>query len=106
VQNFPHESAIIESRIGYPGGIAMKMKLFRYGYLIRHAIDLGRIFPIIIKQRGVSKIIMGISSRSIEIQNSLWIEILESVHKVCSVLSGWVAGRIFELTMNLSGSIY
>ena len=34
----------------------MKMKLFRYGYLIRMAFDHGRFIPIIMKQRGVSRI--------------------------------------------------
>ena len=40
----------------------MKMKLFKYGYLIRHAFDLGRIFPILVKQSGVSRLLTTISS--------------------------------------------
>ena len=50
----------------------MKMKLFRYGYLIRMAFDHGRFIPIIIKQRGVSKLLAGISSQIIEIPFSIW----------------------------------
>ena len=44
----------------------MKMKLFKYGYLIRHAFDLGRIFPIIIKQRGVSQLVPSITSEIVD----------------------------------------
>jgi len=50
----------------------MKMKLFRYGYLIRIAFDHGRFLPIIIKQRGVSKLLAGISSQNIEMPGSVW----------------------------------
>ena len=50
----------------------MKMKLLRYGYLIRYGFDLGRIFPIIIKQRGVSNFIAGISSHIFEAPFSIW----------------------------------
>ena len=44
----------------------MKMKLFRYGYLIRYGFDLGRIFPIIIKQRGVSQLVCSITSEIVD----------------------------------------
>ena len=40
----------------------MKMKLFKYGYLIRHAFDLGRIFPLLEKQSGVSRLLTAFSS--------------------------------------------
>lgn len=54
----------------------MKLKLFRYGYLIRHAFDLGRIFPIIIKQRGIAKLMTGISSHFVEALSSIWSNII------------------------------
>ena len=68
----------------------MKMKLFKYGYLIRHAFDLGRIFPILIKQRGVSRFIVGISSEIIDAPTILLTNINSLNNKVAILWTGLI----------------
>ena len=63
----------------------MKVKLFKYGYLIRYAFDHGRIFPIIIKQRGISKLIAGISSQIIEAPTIIWVYITNLDHQLSNL---------------------
>ena len=75
----------------------MKMKLFNYGYLIRYGFDLGRIFPIIIKQRGVSKFVAGIGSQIIETPHSIWIFVLNIDLQMRTLLSGLIPGRIIDV---------
>ena len=70
----------------------MKMKLFKYGYLIRHAFDLGRIFPILIKQRGVSNFIAGVSSQIIDAPTILLTNINSINNKVAMLWSGLIIG--------------
>ena len=83
----------------------MKIKLFNYGYLIRHAFDLGRIFPIIIKQRGVSKIVAGIGSHIIEAPHSIWIYVLTIDLQMRTTMSGLIPGRINEVWMTYLSSM-
>lgn len=66
----------------------MKMKLFRYGYLIRYAFDLGRIFPIIIKQREVSKIFAGISAEIIDAPTFVWMTLIKLSNNFSVLWSG------------------
>jgi len=70
----------------------MKMKFVKYGYLIRHAFDLGRIFPIIIKQRGVSRFIVAISSEIIDAPTILLTNINSINNKVAMLWSGLIIG--------------
>ena len=78
----------------------MKMKLFRYGYLIRIAFDHGRLFPIIIKQRGVSVFIAGISSHIIEAPTNFWSFLVYLDLQLKSIFYGIVPGWISEMWLN------
>lgn len=68
----------------------MRMKLFRYGYLIRHAFDLGRIFPIIFKQRGVIRIYAGITSQIIDAPILFWNYLLNLDNQIQGSLLIWL----------------
>jgi len=71
-----------------------KINWFKYGRLMRYAFDLARIFPIIIKQRGTSKLISGISSHIIEASQAYWLllsNIDQQVNKLLFILSlAWI----------------
>jgi hypothetical protein len=73
----------------------MRMNLFKYGYLIRYAFDMGRIFPIIIKQRGLSKLIAGIGSHIIEAPNTFWLFLLnldlQLKSNLFAILPRWIS---------------
>jgi hypothetical protein len=64
----------------------MKMKLFRYGYLLRITFDHGKIFSIMSQQRGFAKLIAGIIFHVTEFLNILWIGISEMLFKVTNIL--------------------
>jgi len=64
----------------------MKMKLFRYGYLIRITFDHGKIFSIISQQGSFAKMIAWISFRITEFLNFLWIGISEMIFKWTNIL--------------------
>jgi len=64
----------------------MKMKLFRYGYLLRITFDHGKIFSIISQQGGFAKMIACIIFRITEFLNILWIGISEILFKVTNIL--------------------
>ncbi len=70
----------------------MKMKLFRYGYLIRIAFDHGRFFPIIIKQRGVSKVITAISSEIVDSPTIIWMHLNSIYNQIVILWSGQILG--------------
>jgi hypothetical protein len=74
------------------GGFKMKMKLFRYGYLIRIAFDHGRFIPIIMKQRGVSRIITVISSEIVDTPSILWTHLLHLNQKIAFIGPGQIMG--------------
>ena len=79
----------------------MKMKLFRYGYLIRHAFDLGRIFPIIIKQREVSKFLAGISSHIVDATRYIWVYLL----KIDQLFGSFVNGLLQATGIQLESGV-
>lgn len=66
----------------------MKMKLFKYGYLIRYAFDLGRVFPILIKHRSVSGIISAINFELVELPTTIWMQLATIQHKLFFFWSG------------------
>jgi len=66
----------------------MKMKLFKYGYLIRYAFDLGRVFPILTKHRSVSKIISAINFELVELPTIIWMQVTTIQHKLVFFWSG------------------
>ena len=76
----------------------MKMKLFRYGYLIRHTFDLGRIFPLLIKQRGISQLIAGIGSQITSAPTTIWTFIHNLDQYILRFSSGLIPGRVSELS--------
>jgi hypothetical protein len=80
----------------------MKMKLFRYGYLIRIAFDHGRIFPIIVKQRGVSNFIAGISSHIIEAPTTIWGNLLNFDQQARILIHALFAGWGNQLYLGIS----
>lgn len=66
----------------------MKMKLFKYGYLIRYAFDLGRVFPILIKHRSVTKIVSAINFELVELPTIIWMQVATLQHKLLFLWSG------------------
>lgn len=66
----------------------MKMKLFKYGYLIRYAFDLGRVFPILIKHRSVTKIASAINFELVELPTIIWMQVATLQHKLLFLWSG------------------
>jgi len=64
----------------------MKMKLFRYGYLLRITFDHGKIFSIISQQGGFAKMIAWIIFRITEFLNIFWNGISEILFKVTNIL--------------------
>jgi len=66
----------------------MKMKLFKYGYLIRYAFDLGRVFPILIKHRSISKIISAINFELVELPTTIWMQFATLQHNLLLFWSG------------------
>ena len=66
----------------------MKMKLFNYGYLIRYGFDLGRIFPIVIKQREVARIIAGISAEINDAPTFVWMILIRLSNNFSVLWSG------------------
>ena len=64
----------------------MKMKLFRYGYLIRITFDHGKIFSLISQQRGFAKMIAWLVFHITEFLTFLWIGISEMLFKVTKIL--------------------
>lgn len=77
----------------------MKIYLHKYGQYIRYAFDLSRFFPIIIKQRGVSKLIAGIGSHIIEAPHTIWTFIINLNHQMANLFSGVIPGWISEMSL-------
>ncbi len=80
----------------------MKMKLFRYGYLIRYAFDLGRIFPLISKQRGVSNYIAGIASLIIDAPTHIWVYFNYLDQRVWIFINGLLLGLVNRINLGVS----
>ena len=74
-----------------------KINWFKYGQIMRYGIDLARIFPILIKQRGTSKLISGISSHIIEAPNTFWLILLNLDLQLMSIFSGLIPRWLYEL---------
>lgn len=70
----------------------MKMKLFRYGYLIRMAFDHGRFIPIIMKQRGVSRIFNVLSAEIVDAPSIIWTHLLQLNQKIMVIWPGQLMG--------------
>jgi hypothetical protein len=82
-----------------------KINWFGIKQIMGYGIDLARIFPIISKKRGISKLIAGISSQIIEAPHSFWAHILDLDLHLRSILFGLVPAWVYELSWNNLGSI-
>ena len=82
-----------------------KINWFAIKQIMGYGIDLARIFPIIIKKRGISKLIAGIFSQIIEAPQFFWAHLLDLDLQLRSILFGLVPGWVYELSLNNLGSI-
>ena len=81
-----------------------KINWFKFGPIMRYGFDLARIFPIIIKQRGISKLIAGITSNIIEAPNTFWLILLNLDLQLMSIFSGLIPRWLYELSLNIISS--
>jgi len=77
-----------------------KINWFKYGQIIRYGFDLARIFPIINKQRGISKFVAGSTSQIVDAPNTLWVFLINFDLQLRGVLSGLLHGWLSELSFN------
>ena len=84
----------------------MKMKLFKYGYLIRHAFDLGRIFPLLEKQSGVSRLLAAYSSLINEAPITLRSVFSEIILKTNNIFAEQIPLWFNEISFKFVGSIF
>ena len=68
---------------------------FKYRQYLGYAIDLGRIFPLINKQRGISRLIAEISTQIIEAPYTLWVFLINldkfMQRAIPSLIPGWIS---------------
>ena len=81
------------------------MKLFKYGYLIRHAFDLGRIFPLLEKQSGVSRLLNAFSSLINEAPNTLRFVFSDIILKTNNIFAEQIPLWFNEIGFKFVGSI-
>lgn len=82
------------------------MKLFKYGYLIRHAFDLGRIFPLLEKQSGVSRLLTALSSLINEAPNALRFVFSDIILKTNNIIAEQIPLWFNEIGFKFVGSIF
>jgi hypothetical protein len=83
-----------------------KTNWIRYWEIMRYyGFDLARILPIIIKQRGTSKLISGISSHIIEAPNTFWVFFLNLDYQLSKLITSLVPGWVVELSMQKISSL-
>jgi hypothetical protein len=82
-----------------------KINWFAIKQIMGYGIDLARIFPIINKKRGISKLIAGISSQIIETPHSFWAHLLDLDLRLRSILFSLEPRWVYELSLNNLGSI-
>lgn len=73
---------------------------FKYRQYLGYAIDLGRIFPLLSKQKGWAKFFSGIFLQLIESINSVWMQIQEIAHQINFLLVGLLPNWIYEASLN------
>jgi len=84
----------------------MKMKLFKYGYLVRIGFEHGRFIPFLAKQKFIAKFIAGASAQIVEIPNTLTLGISEMLFKTNHALTNIFSSNSYLLILKLSGSIF
>jgi hypothetical protein len=76
---------------------------FKYRQYLGYAIDLGRIFPLINKQSGISRLIVEISTQIIEVPTTFWFLLINLNQYLQRVLLSLLPRWIYELSLiNLS----
>jgi len=98
--------AIIDTKSNVQGENTMRMKLFRYGYLIRISFEHGRFIPFLAKQRMIAKLITGASSQIIELFNNLTLGISEMLFKTNIFLMELLSSNTYLVNMKLFGSLF
>lgn len=81
-----------------------KINWFEFKQIMGYGIDLARIFPLIIKQRGISKLIAGITSQIIEAPNTFWLILLNLDLQLKSIFSGLIPEWLYKLSLNILSS--
>ena len=82
-----------------------KINWFEFKQIMGYGIDLARIFPIIIKQRGISKLVAGISSHIIEAPSTLWVFFFNLDYQFSKLITSLVPGWVVELSMQKISSL-
>jgi ABC-type transport system involved in cytochrome c biogenesis permease subunit len=83
-----------------------KTNWIRYWEIMRYyGFDLARIFPILIKQRGTSKLISGVSSHIIEAPSTFWVYFLNLDYQLSKLITSLVPGLVVELSMQKISSL-
>lgn len=77
-----------------------KNNWFKYGQFMRYGFDLARMFPIIIKQRGISKYIAGITSQIVDTPNTFWLYLINLDLQLKGIFPGLLPRCLFELDLN------
>jgi hypothetical protein len=76
---------------------------FKYRQYLGYAIDLGRIFPLINKQSGISRLIVEISTQIFEVPTTFWFLLINLNQYLQRVLLSLLPRWIYELSLiNLS----
>lgn len=75
------------------------MNWFMVRQMIGYGFDLARIFPIISKQPGTSKLIAGVSSQIIEAPNLIWSYLLIIDLQFKRIIFGFIPGWFNELCL-------
>lgn len=76
---------------------------FKYKQYLGYAIDLARIFPLINKQKGITRLISEVSTQIIEAPSSFWIMLINLDKYLSRLISSLVPGWSFKLILvNLS----
>ena len=69
---------------------------FKYRQYLGYAIDLGRIFPLLSKQKGLSKFFLSLYYQLVEINNIMWILLQDIGYQISNFMIGVFPGWLFE----------
>ena len=69
---------------------------FKYKQYLGYAIDLGRIFPLLSKQKGLSKFLLSLYYQMVEIINIMWILLQDIGYQISSFMIGVFPGWFYE----------
>ena len=72
---------------------------FKYKQYLGYAIDLGRMFPLINKQRGITRLIAEISSQIIEGPSRFWVLLVNLDLYLHRAISSFLPGWFYEVSL-------